>query len=393
MNNLVALCAIGAEKILANEIKFLGYKTTGNAPGRVFFTCDDDGLFRSNLCLRTADRIYLQMASFYAEDFDQFFDGVNKINWQDFFKKDVRVVVDKVRTNKSKLNSEHAIQAMALKSIYSKLQDVWHMSIMPESGERNDVRIYIEENKVSVMLDLSGDPLHKRGYRTDIGLAPIRETTACVLLQMMLWRRKTPLHDPFCGSGTIATEAALYAYNVAPGFGRHFSLENLAIFDRAKADEIRCKEAEKIRPDATARITGTDIDPAAVERSRKNAEHACVTAGRALQMIGSDARIPRPDFDVADFKDIKAPYEEGLLLGNPPYGERLGDAEEAEKLYSEMHSLFTDFSGWDMGFITSNENFETALGKKANSVKPLKSGNLDTKFYIFNDPTRKGAQK
>ena len=383
MNNLVALCAIGAEKILANEIKFLGYKTQGNAPGRVFFTSDDEGLFRSNLCLRTADRVYLKLAEFEALDFDQFYDGVNQINWQDFFKKDTQVVIDKVRTHKSKLNSEHAIQSMALKSIYSKLQDVWHMSIMPESGEKSDVRIYIEENKVSVMLDLSGEPLHKRGYRTDGGLAPIRETTACILLQMMLWRRKTPLHDPFCGSGTIATEAALYAYNVAPGFGRHFALENLAIFDRTQADEIRCKEAEKIRPDVKARITGSDIDPMAIERSRKNAEHACVTAGRALQMIGSDQRITRPDFTIADFKELQAPYEKGLLLANPPYGERLGDDEQARILYSSMHSLFTDFAGWDMGFITSNENFETCIGKKAHSVKNLKSGNLDTKFYIY----------
>ncbi|MDD7416377.1 MAG: class I SAM-dependent RNA methyltransferase [Treponemataceae bacterium] len=383
MNHLVALCAIGAEKVLANEIKFLGYKTTGNAPGRVFFDADDAGLFRTNLCLRTADRVYLQMASFHADDFDQLYDGVNSIAWQDFLKKDSRVVVDKVRTFKSKLSSEHAIQTMTLKSIYTKLQDVWHMSIMPESGEKSDVRIHIDQNQVSVLLDLSGEPLHKRGYRTDGGLAPMRETTACVLLQMMLWRRKTPLHDPFCGSGTIATEATLYAYDVAPGFGRHFALENLAIFNRKQADEIRCKEAEKIRPDAVVRITGTDIDPEAVRRSQLNAEHACVMAGRALQMIGSDQRLVRPDFDVADFKDIKAPYEQGLLLGNPPYGERLGDAAEAEALYGDMASLFSDFPGWQMGFITSNENFEKCIGKKAESIKNLKSGNLDTKFYIY----------
>ncbi|MCR5698565.1 MAG: class I SAM-dependent RNA methyltransferase, partial [Treponemataceae bacterium] len=174
MNHLVALCAIGAEKVLANEIKFLGYKTTGNAPGRVFFDADDAGLFRANLCLRTADRVYLQMASFHADDFDQLYDGVNSIAWQDFLKKDSRVVVDKVRTYKSKLSSEHAVQTMTLKSIYSKLQDVWHMSIMPESGEKSDVRIHIDQNQVSVLLDLSGEPLHKRGYRTDGGLAPMR---------------------------------------------------------------------------------------------------------------------------------------------------------------------------------------------------------------------------
>ena len=141
MNTLVALCAVGAEKILGNEIKFLGYKIVDNTAGRVRFSADDDGLFRANLCLRCADRVYLQMANYKASDFDELFDGAYSVAWQDFFKKDVRVVVDKVRTNKSKLNSEHAIQAMALKSIYSKLQDVWHMSIMPESGEKSDVAL------------------------------------------------------------------------------------------------------------------------------------------------------------------------------------------------------------------------------------------------------------
>ncbi|MGP1587428.1 MAG: THUMP domain-containing class I SAM-dependent RNA methyltransferase [Treponemataceae bacterium] len=383
MNTLVALCTVGAEKILANEIKILGYKTLGSSVGRVFFTCDDAGLYRSNLCLRTADRIFLQLASFVAEDFDQLFDGVNAVNWQDFLKKDSRIVVDKVRVYKSKLNSEHSIQGIVHKAIYKKLETVWNMSVLPESGFQSDIRIYLEQNKVYVLLDLSGEPLHKRGYRTDGGLAPMRETLACVLLQMMLWRRKVPLHDPFCGSGTILTEAVLYAYNVAPGFARHFALENLPIFDKKVADEIRCKEAEKIRPDALARITGSDIDPEAVSRAQLNAEHACVTAGRALQMIGSDERIQRPDFITADFKELRSPYEKGMLLTNPPYGERIGDAEEAEKLYSSMHSLFLDFEGWEMGFITSNCNFETCIGKKADIVKGLKAGNLDTKFYIY----------
>ncbi|MEE1000058.1 MAG: class I SAM-dependent RNA methyltransferase, partial [Treponemataceae bacterium] len=217
MVNLVALCGIGAEKILSNEIKFLGYKTTGKAPGRVMFSCDEDGMFRSNLCLRCADKIFLQMASFHATDFDALFDGIVAINWQDFFKKDVKVVIDKVRSYKSKLNSEHSVQSMAHKAIYTKLGKIWRMSVLPETGDTATVRIYIDNDNVLVLLDLSGNPLNRRGYRTDGGVAPLRETTAAVLLQMMCWRRKTPFHDPFCGSGTLAIEAALYAYNVAPG--------------------------------------------------------------------------------------------------------------------------------------------------------------------------------
>lgn len=391
MNNLVALCAVGAEKILGNEIKTLGCRldpSRPNLPGRVFFTGDDDALFRANLCLRTADRAYLRMAFFRAEDFDQLFDGVYSVPWQDFFRKDTRVVVDKVRTFKSKLNSEHAVQGICLKAIYKKLGDVWRMSTLPESGERCDVRVYIDENDVSVLLDLSGLPLHKRGYRTDGGMAPLRETTAAALLQMMMWRRRTPLHDPFSGSGTIAIEAALYAFNVAPGFGRRFALENLPIFNPSRAREIRIEEASKIRTDVEVRITGTDVDPGAVQRATSNAEHALVMAGRALQMVGSDAHLPRPDFAVSSFSDIRAPYDDGIIICNPPYGERLGDEAQAAELYRSMSSIFDDFPGWKVGVITAHSRFQECIGRYASALKSIKSGNLDTTFYIY-DGTEK----
>lgn len=390
MNTLVALCAIGAEKILGNEIKHLGYKLISNAPGRVTFSGDDDALLRTNLCLRTADRVYLQMAEYNADNFDLLFDGVYSIPWQHYLKKDSRVVVDKVRTYKSILNSEHSIQGMVQKAIYQKLGDVWKMTTLPETGAEHDIRIYIDQNKVLVLLDLSGLPLHKRGYRTDGGIAPLRETTAAVLLQMMMWRRKTPLHDPFCGSGTIAIEAALYAYNVAPGLGRRFALENLAIYDAVRAQEIKREEASKIRPDAEARITGSDIDPKAIARAKENAEHACVMAGRALQSIGSDQRIVRPDFVQASYEQLTAPYPEGLLLSNPPYGERIGDETEAEELYRGMSSLFEDFPGWEMGFITSHKKFQECIGHYAVLLKNLKSGNLDTCFYMYTRDEKTG---
>lgn len=384
MNTYVALCAVGAEKILGNEIKQLGYTLAGNAPGRVAFTGDDDALYRANFCLRTSDRVYIQMAKYHAEDFDELFENCSLVDWQDVFKKDSRIVVDKVRTYKSKLNSEHSIQGMVQKAIYKKLGFVWKMSVLPESGEQCDVRVYIDQNEVSILLDTSGEALHKRGYRTDGGIAPLRETTAAVLLQEMMWRRKTPLHDPFCGSGTIANEAVLYAHNVAPGLGRHFAYEHLAIYNQNRAVEIKKQEAAKIRTDVECRITGSDIDPAAVERAKLNAEHACVTAGRALQLIGSDARIERPDFIVSDFRDLRAPYEKGLLLCNPPYGERIGDAEQAAELYKDMAQLFTDFPGWDLGVITSQKSFQSSIDRHARLLKSLKAGNLDTTLYIYN---------
>ena len=390
MNTYVALCAVGAEKILGNELKFLGCKLAGNAPGRVTFTGDNDTLYRANYCLRTSDRVYLQMASYRASDFDELFDGCYAVNWQDYFRKDVRVVVDKVRTYKSQLNSEHSVQGMIQKAIYKKLGDVWHITTLPESGEQCDVRVYIENDEAKILLDTSGEALHKRGYRTEGGIAPLRETTAAVLLQEMFWKRKTPLHDPFCGSGTIAIEANLYAHNIAPGLGRRFAYEHLGIYSQQRALEIRKEEAAKIRTDVECRITGSDIDPAAVERAKINAEHACVAAGRALQLIGSDARIERPDFIISDYKDLKAPYENGLLLCNPPYGDRIGDQESAEELYRGMSSLFTDFPGWELGVITSQKKFQECIGRYASLLKSIKAGNLDTTLYIYKGDEKSG---
>lgn len=384
MNTLIALCAVGAEHILGNEIKFLGYKIKENAPGRVLFEGDDDALFKANLCLRTADRVYLEVAHYNAEDFDELFDGVYNVNWQDYLRKDSRVIVDKVRTYKSVLKSEHAIQGVVHKAIYKKLGDVWHILTLPESGAEINVRVFITNDVVQICLDLSGLPLHKRGYRTDGGVAPLRETTAAVLLQLMCWRRKMPLHDPFSGSGTLPIEACLYAHNVAPGFGRRFALEDLPIYNPERARQIRIAEAEKIRTDVECRITGTDIDPDAVERARRNAEYACVMAGRALQLIGSDAHIERPSFDVVDFKDISAPFDDGMIICNPPYGERLGDETEAAQLYREMSSLFDDFKGWKIGVITAHPKFQDCIGRYASAIKDLKAGNLDSTFYMYN---------
>ena len=391
MNTLVALCAVGAEKILGNEIKHLGYKLAGNAPGRVFFTGDDDSLYRANLCLRTADRVFLQMASYPAEDFDQLFDGVHSIDWQNYFKKDTKVTVDKVRCYKSKLNSEHAIQGIVQKAIYQKLGERWHMSSLPETGSESNVRVYLDENNALILLDLSGLPLHKRGYRVDGGIAPLRETVAAVLLQELMWRRKIPLHDPFCGSGTIPIEATLYAFNVAPGFGRRFAIENLPIYNARRAGEIRRNEASLIRTDVEVRITGSDIDSAAVERSRKNAEYACVMAGRALQSVGSDAKVPRPDFVQADFSELTAPYPTGLILCNPPYGERLGDEEEAEALYRKMKCLRDELSGWNFGVSTAHKKFQENFGAYASLLKDLKAGNLDTTLYIYRNREERGG--
>ncbi|MDR1786317.1 MAG: class I SAM-dependent RNA methyltransferase [Spirochaetaceae bacterium] len=386
-----ALCAIGAEKVLGNELKQLGFtlsapETHGGYAGRVRFSVPAwEDLYRANLCLRTADRVFLEAASFRAEDFDSLYEGTYRADWQDFFKKNVRVTVDKVRTHGSRLASEHSVQTVVHKALSKKLCDSFRMVNLPESGAEQAVRVYVDNGLVTLGVDTSGEALHKRGYRTQGGDAPLRETLAAVLLHLALWRRKLPLHDPFCGSGTIPCEALLYAYNAPPGIGRSFALENLAFFDRRRAEDVRRREAEKIRSDWVVRITGSDIDPNAVEAARGNAERACVTIGRALQLTGRDGRIERPRFTPEDFSSLKAPWEEGVLLGNPPYGERMGGPEAAEEVYRTMGVLFDTFPGWKKGFITSHGDFEKAIGRRAGQTWALKSGKLDTYFYFFGE--------
>ena len=408
MITLVAPCAIGAEKILANELKQLGFILEANSShgtvvprptiGRVAFRPslveqeqgdmgDLAAIYRSNLCLRTADRVYLQMASFPCPDFEALFAGVSAVRWQDWFRKDFRVVVDKVRTHASRLESEHSVQSVTHKAIYETLGKAWRITNLPESGTQVTIRVYIEYDVAYILLDLSGMPLHRRGYRTAGGEAPIRETLAAILIQTLSWRRKTPLHDAFCGSGTIPIEAVLYAHNIAPGLGRSFAFETLTPFASPEAKSLMQKErntaALAIRTDCLVRVTGSDINEEILIFARANAERACAIAGKALQEVGRDSRIPRPDFTTASFSDLAAPYPEGLLLSNPPWGERLADKDTARDLYSSMHRLFTDFSGWNFGFITSHESFEEAIGKRASKRKKFKSGNLDTSFYVF----------
>ncbi len=416
MITLVAPCAIGAEKILSNELRQYNYTPVYNTTGRVAFTgkmtdenennnplsprdfskpyildsfTENDLLtiYQSNFMVRTADRMYLQMAVIPCRDFNDLFEGVRTVRWQDWFKRDVRVVVDKVRIKASILSSEHSIQSVVHKAIYDCLGKAWGMELLPETGKTATVRVYIENNVATMLLDLSGMPLHRRGYRTTGGEAPIRETLAAILLHMMQWRRKTPLHDAFCGSGTIPIEATMYAHNVAPGLGRNFALEDLLPFSTESSVKMMDNEhidaASRIVTDCLVRVTGSDISPQVITAARANAERACVIAGKAMQKAGRDARIPRPDFTVSDFKELAAPYDNGIILSNPPYGERIGDRGSASELYSSMHSLFLDFPGWDFGFITSHEDFEESIGKKASKVRNLKSGNLETRFYIY----------
>lgn len=394
MCQFLALCAVGAEPILSNELKLLQFKPVSRLPGRVFFTAEKSepealSIMRAHFYLRTADRIYLVLKEFQADTFDTLFDTVAALDWHRFFSKDSKITVDKVRTFKSRLASEHAVQKAVHKGVCSALCSAWGMETLPETGREYTVRVYIEHNRAYILLDLTGEPLHRRGYRLSGGAAPMRETLAAVLLQCMHWKRKLPLHDAFCGSGTIPIEAVWYAYNIPPGIGRSFAFETFPCYaskkDRQLIEAERERGALNIRTDCLVRVSGSDSDPEAVHLAQTNAERACMLAGKALQRVGKDNRIPRPEFIQADVSELSAPYPEGALLSNPPYGDRLGDEQDAIALYEKMTSIPQDFHGWRLGFITDKPAFADIFSRAGITLKqrPLKSGNLDTCLYTY----------
>ncbi|PIE98885.1 MAG: rRNA (guanine-N2)-methyltransferase [Treponema sp.] len=397
MTQFLGLCAIGAESVFNKELKLNGFRQTEKLSGRVFFSPvnkDEDFLesaFKANYFLRIPDKIGLVLSSFKCFDFDILFEGIYSIPWENYFHKNTKIILDKVISFKSKLASEHAVQSIAHKAIYKKLTAKWKMLTLPETGETQTVRIYIDQNKVFVVLDLSGEPLHKRGYRLKGGIAPMRETMASSLLQFMQWKRKTPLHDPFCGSGTIPIEATWYAHNVPAGINRNFAFEKLACFSKehlcAFLKSEKQKAIEKIKTDCIVRITGSDIDLNAIDLSCKNAEKACQIAEKALESIGRFEKLTRPEFIQADISEIEAPYETGCLIGNPPYGERIGEEKDAMEIYKKISLLPRYFENWKLGFITNKPELEEIVSKQNRElkIKPsvIKSGKLDTIFYMF----------
>lgn len=347
MDELVGLCAIGAEHTLGLELKYFGFSLTRTkrTAGRVYFSADLAGLFKANLLLSTCDRVYLLLASFQATNFEVLFKGTKSIPWAKYLPKAAYVVVDKVRTHNSILHSEHAVQTITHKAICESLQEAYHMASLPESGEAAFIRVYIEKDTVELLLDTSGDPLYKRGYRQNGGVAPLRETLAATLLHTAAWKRKTPLIDPFCGSGTIPIEAAIFAQNIPPGVARHFAFENLLIFNKRLFADVKLSLLQAIKTDAQFMITGGDISHEAISLAKQNAQAMCASVNKELQSVGIKATVCPPTFVQGDFQKTTLSFlhscaQNILVLTNPPYGERIGDAESAFALYQEMGDFF-----------------------------------------------------
>jgi putative N6-adenine-specific DNA methylase len=298
--------------------------------------------------------------------------------------------VAKVRTARSVLAAETSIQAVVHKAAAQRLCRAHRVDRLPSDpgGETPaaELRVYIDKDTVQLLLDLSGEPLFKRGYRSEGGVAPLRETTAASLLFLSGWKRKFPLYDPFCGSGTIAIEASLYAWDMAPNLGRSFALSALAIGDRGLENAIRTELLGRINTERIIRIEGSDSDRRSVSLAGSNALRAYAiargkTPGRGIQ---SGERLPfMPAFTALPMGEARARTEEGFIITNPPYGKRLGERAVSEALYRDMGVLRKNFPGWKLAVISDHPGFESHFGRAADSVRKITNGAIDSFFYEY----------
>jgi len=407
----VALCAVGAEKVVSNELRKLGsekcfIKIEDSLFGRVRFRANLQGLYQALIGLRAADRVLIEAANFKALDFDSLFEGTAAAEWERLVPKGMGLRIAKVRTNRSTLKAETSIQSIVHKAAAQRLCGKYKMTRLPEpeitpKGESAvkaaEVRVYIEKDIVSLLVDLSGEPLFKRGYRSEGGAAPLRETTAASILLLSGWKRKFPLYDPFCGSGTILIEAAMYAWDIAPGLGRHFSIDDLLIADKKIEQTVRDEFRGKIDFNRLVRIAGSDEDMRSVSIAVSNAARLRdIAEGREPQrgIRTVDRGSLGIDLKAIPMKEAVSPFDaeeagsashtpSGFLVTNPPYGKRLGDQAAAERIYGEMAGLQSRFSGWKLAVITDHSGFESFFGKKADSCREISNGAIPSYFYQY----------
>jgi putative N6-adenine-specific DNA methylase len=401
---LAAFCAVGAEKVVSNELKKIAsnYTILESGYGRVRFMSDLAGVYRALMCLRAADRLLLEAGSFPAGDFDALFEGTRNIAWEDLIPRGMGLVVDKVRVNRSQLKAETSIQAVAHKAAAERLCAHYGIKRLPEAGkstamqppeklERSEgtaahLRVHLEKDTAFVLLDLSGEPLFKRGYRPAGGIAPLRETTAAAIILLSGWRRKFPLYDPFCGSATILIEAAMYAWDIAPGLGRNFALSNMGIADKQTEETIRGELAARIDLTRPVSLCGSDADEKAVALAGANLKRALALPGKTAGIPFGGAGLPLPagvELKRLSMDNAAPTGTAGFIITNPPYGRRIGDTAEAEERYRDMALLCKSFSGWKLALICDHKGFESFFGKKADNCRELRSGAVDTFLYQY----------
>lgn len=370
---LMAPCHFGMESVLKKEITDLGYDVTEVADGRVTFTGDWEALCRANIGLRTAERILLKVGSFHAESFEELFQGTRNLPWEDYIPVDGRFWVTKAASVKSKLFSPSDIQSIMKKAMVERLKGVYGISWFQETGADFPVRVFLYKDEVSVTLDTTGESLHKRGYRKLSAKAPIAENLAAGLIMLTPWHGDRILVDPFCGSGTIPIEAALMAAHMAPGMHRSFLSQSWThLLAKRVWDDAYEEAREEVSLDDCGDIQGYDIDPKMVEIARANAKAAGVE-----ELIHFQAR---PVSALSHSKKY------GFIITNPPYGERLEDKETLPALYRELWNRYQSLDSWSLYFITSLEDVEKTLGRKADKNRKIYNGMIKTYYYQYLGP-------
>lgn len=370
---LVAPCHFGMEAVLKREIYDIGYDITKVEDGRVTFEGDLETICRSNIFLRTAERVMVQIGRFRATTFDELYENMKALPWEDWIPQDGKFWVKKASSVKSKLFSASDIQSICKKAMVDRLKMTYHMDWFKEDGASFPVRIFLLKDEVTVALDTTGDPLHKRGYRTWTSKAPISETLAAALIMLTPWRTDRILVDPFCGSGTFLIEAAMMAANIAPGMNRSFTAEAWThLIPKQMWYDVVEEAEEMVDTDISCDLQGYDIDPDMIRIARANAKQA-----------GVDHLIHFQQRDVADLKHSK---KYGFIITNPPYGERLEDKKDLPALYTTIGQVYRDLDAWSMYLITSYEEAERYIGRKADKNRKLYNGMIRTYFYQFMGP-------
>jgi len=372
--NYTATCLFGLEGLLGEEIEALGYKRIDNMDGRITFEGDENTAAVCNINLRFAERLYLNLGFFDANTFTELFDGTKALPWEEFIGRNDEFPVSG-HAVKSKLFSVPDCQKIVKKAVSVRLGQAYGMERMPETGTRYKIEFFIFKDRAALMIDLSGMPLHKRGYRPETVDAPIRETLAAAMVKIARPREDVLLWDPFCGSGTIAIEAAMMMKNIAPGLKREFIAEKYPVFPEKSWKDAREKANSLIRTDCAFEAYATDIKQECVD-----------IASAAAKRAGVDDRI---NCFVMDALDIDTLGRRGTIVTNPPYGERLLTVEEAEELYRAMGTAFAGLGAWQIYVITQSEKFPQLYGRRADKIRKLYNGMIPCYYYqYFKNPNK-----
>lgn len=371
--DLVVPCHFGLEAVTKREIYDLGYEITKVEDGRVTFTGDAEAICRANIFLRGAERVLLLVGRFHATTFDELFEGIKALPWEDYIPKDGKFWVKKASSIKSKLFSPSDIQSIAKKAMVERMKQSYHIDWFPEDGASYPVRIFLLKDEVMVTIDTSGDSLHKRGYRLATSKAPLTETLAASLIMLTPWKKDRILVDPFCGSGTFPIEAAMMAAGIAPGMNRSFTAEQWTNLIPKQLWYDAVEEAqEMVDLNVEVDIQGYDIDGEVVKAARENAKRA-----------GVDSLI---HFQQREVVALHHPKKYGFIITNPPYGERLEDKADLPALYTQIGQAYAELDSWSLYMITSYEDAERYIGRKADKNRKIYNGMIRTYFYQFMGP-------